>query len=110
GVGLKNTLLAVRGAYDEARAAGKAVGVACGVKNSGVGNGLKEYGEAILRPEADGTVTLFHSSTEMGQGVHPALQQMPCEELRVTAEVVRVHVDTIRELDTGQCTASRSTV
>ena len=110
GVGLKNTLLAVRDAYDEARAAGKAVGVACGVKNSGVGNGLKEYGKAILRPEADGTVTLFHSWTEMGQGVHTALQQIACEELGVTAEVVRVHVDTIRELDTGQCTASRSTV
>jgi CO/xanthine dehydrogenase Mo-binding subunit len=80
------------------------------VKNSGVGNGLTEYGKAILRPEADGTVTLFHSWTEMGQGVHTALQQIACEELGVTADRVRVHVDTIRELDTGQCTASRSTV
>src|SRR6266542_380868 len=110
GVGLKRTLVAVRDAYEEARAAGKSVGVACGVKNSGVGNGLKEYGKAILRPEADGTVPLFHSWTGMGQGVHTALQKIACEELGVTADVVRVHVDTIRELDTGQCTASRSTV
>ena len=106
GVGLKKTLEAVRDAYREARFAG----IACGVKNSGVGNGLTEYGKAILRPEADGTVTLFHSWTEMGQGVHTALQQIACQELGVTADRVRVFVDTIRELDTGQCTASRSTV
>ncbi len=106
GVGLKKTLLAVRDAYRAAKYAG----IACGLKNSGVGNGLKEYGKAILRVEADGSVTLFHSWTEMGQGVHTALQQIACEELGITADRVRVEVDTIRDIDTGQCTASRSTV
>jgi selenium-dependent xanthine dehydrogenase len=106
GVGIKKTLLAVREAYRSADHAG----IACGVKNSGVGNGLTEYGKAILRPDADGTVTLFHSWTEMGQGVHTALQQIACEELGLTADKVTVTVDTIREIDTGQCTASRSTV
>jgi selenium-dependent xanthine dehydrogenase len=106
GVGIKKTLLAVRDAYRDAPHAG----IACGVKNSGVGNGLKEYGKAILRPEADGTVTLFHSWTEMGQGVHTALQQIACEELGLAAGQVTVVVDTVREIDTGQCTASRSTV
>ncbi|MGH2571891.1 MAG: selenium-dependent xanthine dehydrogenase [Actinomycetota bacterium] len=110
GVGIKKTLLSVKDAYYEALGAGKAVGVACGVKNSGVGNGLKEFGKAILRPEADGTVTLFHSWTEMGQGVHTALQQIACQELGLQADRVNVVVDTIREIDTGQCTASRSTV
>jgi selenium-dependent xanthine dehydrogenase len=106
GVGIKKTLLAVRDAYRSAKHAG----IACGVKNSGVGNGLTEYGKAILRPEANGTVTLFHSWTEMGQGVHTALQQIACQELGLTADKVTVTVDTIREIDTGQCTASRSTV
>jgi len=106
GVGVKKTLLAVRDAYREARFAG----IACGVKNTGIGNGLTEYGKAILRPEADGTVTLFHSWTEMGQGCHTALQQIACEELGLTTDGVRVVVDTMRELDTGQTTASRSTV
>jgi xanthine dehydrogenase molybdenum-binding subunit len=106
GVGLKKTLLAVKDAYRSAKHAG----IACGVKNSGVGNGLKEYGKAILRPETNGTVTLFHSWTEMGQGVHTALQQIACQELGLTADRVQVVVDTVRELDTGQCTASRSTV
>ncbi len=106
GVGLKKTLRAVRDAYRSARYAG----VACGLKNTGVGNGLKEYGKAILRVEQDGNVTLFHSWTEMGQGVHTALQQITCQELGLPADRVRVIVDTVRELDTGQCTASRSTV
>jgi xanthine dehydrogenase molybdenum-binding subunit len=106
GVGLKQTLLAVRDAYREARYAG----IACGLKNTGIGNGVTEHGRAILRPESDGTVSLLHSWTEMGQGVHTVLRQMACEELGLPAERVRVAVDTERELDTGLTTASRSTV
>ncbi|MDH4103338.1 MAG: selenium-dependent xanthine dehydrogenase [Thermoleophilia bacterium] len=106
GVGLKKTLLAVRDAYRGARFAG----IACGVKNTGIGNGVPEYGRAVLRPERDGSVTLFHSWTEMGQGVHTALRQIACEELGLSGDCVRVVVDTERDLDTGQTTASRSTV
>jgi selenium-dependent xanthine dehydrogenase len=106
GVGLKKTLEAVRDAFHSAKYAG----IACGLKNSGVGNGLTEWGKAILRVEDDGSVTLFHSWTEMGQGVHTALLQIACEELGLSPERVRVAVDTIRDIDTGQCTASRSTV
>jgi aldehyde oxidoreductase len=106
GVGLKKTLEAVKDAYRSAKYAG----LACGLKNSGVGNGLTEWGKAILRVEDEGSVTLFHSWTEMGQGVHTALLQIACHELGLSPERIRVAVDTIRELDTGQCTASRSTV
>ena len=110
GVGVKKTLLAVKDAYYAAKEAGRAVGIASGAKNTGVGNGLPEFGKAILRPETDGSVTLFHSWTEMGQGCHTALQQIACEELGLGADRVTVVVDTSRELDTGQTTASRSTV
>ena len=106
GVGLKKTLLAVRDAYREARFAG----IACGVKNTGIGNGVPEHGRAILRPESDGSLTLYHSWTEMGQGVHTVLRQIVCEELGLPADRVRIVVDTERDLDTGQTTASRSTV
>ena len=106
GVGLKQTLLAVRDAYRGARFAG----IACGLKNTGIGNGITEYGRAVLRPEEDGTVTLFHSWTEMGQGVHTVLRQLACEELGLPPDRIRVRVDTVRDLETGQTTASRSTV
>jgi xanthine dehydrogenase molybdenum-binding subunit len=46
----------------------------------------------------------------MGQGVHTVLQQIVCEELGLPPDRVQVVVDTEHELDTGQTTASRSTV
>jgi selenium-dependent xanthine dehydrogenase len=106
GVGIKATLLAVRDAYRSARYAG----IACGAKNTGIGNGMIERGRAILRPEADGAVTLFHSWTEMGQGIHTALRQIAAHELGIPASRIRVRVDTERELDTGETTASRATL
>ena len=106
GVGVKKTLLAVRDVYRDARFAG----IACAVKNTGIGNGVPELGHVVLRVEDDATVTLFHSWTEMGQGVDTILQQIACEELGLPPERVHVVVDTVRELDTGQTTASRSTV
>jgi xanthine dehydrogenase molybdenum-binding subunit len=106
GVGLKRTLRAVEDAYRSAPFAG----IACGLKNTGIGNGVPEHGRVILRPEPDGRITLYHSWTEMGQGVHTVLRQIACEELGVPADTIRVLVDTERELETGQTTASRSTV
>ncbi len=105
GVGLEKTLLAVRDAYRGARFAG----IACGAKNVGIGNGMVERGRAILRPEADGTLTLWHSWTEMGQGVHTVFAQIVAQEVGVDPAAVRVLVDTERELDTGETTASRAT-
>jgi xanthine dehydrogenase molybdenum-binding subunit len=106
GVGLKRTLLAVRDAYRSARYAG----IACGAKNTGIGNGMVERGRVRLRPEANGTITLFHSWTEMGQGIHTALRQIAAQELGVPTERIGIVVDTERELDTGETTASRATV
>jgi xanthine dehydrogenase molybdopterin-binding subunit B len=74
-----------------------------------VGNGFPERGRAILRPETDGSVTLYHSWTEMGQGVHTVMRQIVCEELGIEPGLVRVVVDTERELNTGETTASRAT-
>ena len=105
GVGLEKTLLAVRDAYRGARVAG----IACGAKNVGIGNGMVERGRAILRVEPDASVTLWHSWTEMGQGVHTVFAQVVAEELGVDPARVRVLVDTERELDTGETTASRAT-
>ena len=106
GVGLRKTLLAVRDVYRSARYAG----IACAVKNVGLGNGITEYGRALLRPEPDGRLTLFHSWTEMGQGVHTIFRQIVCQELGIPPERVTVTVDTMRELDTGETTASRATM
>ena len=104
GVGLKATLEAVREAYRGAQFAG----IACGYKNTGIGNGVPEGGKAVLRVGEGGTITLFHSWTEMGQGVHTVMRQILCEELGIEPERVRVEVDTALELETGMTTASRA--
>jgi xanthine dehydrogenase molybdenum-binding subunit len=109
-LGAVRCLDAVKPQYDAARAAGKAVGVGLGLKNSGLGNGFKEIARAVVRFEDDGTVEVRHCWTEMGQGVHTVVQQVAVEELDVDAARVRVIVDTTRELGAGQTTGSRGTL
>jgi CO/xanthine dehydrogenase Mo-binding subunit len=47
--GAEACLDAIRPAYDAARAAGKAVGLGLGLKNSGLGNGFREVSGAVVR-------------------------------------------------------------
>jgi xanthine dehydrogenase molybdenum-binding subunit len=109
-VGLKKTLLAVKERYDQARAEGRAVGVACGMKNSGIGNGAREWGKARLVVEADGTVSLFNGFTEMGQGLLTVLIQCAVEVTGLPVEQFRARVDTSHEMAVGQTTGSRGTL
>ena len=108
--GARRCLDAVKPAYDDAVAAGLAVGLGLGIKNSGLGNGFKEVARAVVRFEEDGTVEVRHCWTEMGQGVHTVARQVAVEELHVDPARVRVVVDTSRELGAGQTTGSRGTL
>jgi xanthine dehydrogenase molybdenum-binding subunit len=96
--------------YDQARSEGKAVGLGFGLKNSGLGNGFKEWAKAVVRFEEDGTVEVRHCWTEMGQGIHTVALQVAVEELGIEPQRIRVIVDTTRELGTGQTTGSRGTL
>ena len=108
--GALHSLEAVKPHYDAARAAGKAVGLGLGLKNSGLGNGFKEIARAVVRFTREGGVEVRHCWTEMGQGVHTVAQQVAAEELGVDASSIRVLVDTSRELGAGQTTGSRGTL
>ncbi|MFI5044941.1 MAG: molybdopterin cofactor-binding domain-containing protein [Acidimicrobiales bacterium] len=103
-------LEAVREDVETAVAAGKAVGVGLGLKNSGLGNGFKEVIRAVVAFHDDGMVDVRHCWTEMGQGVHTIAAQVAVEELGVDPVVVRVLVDTTREIGAGQTTGSRGTL
>jgi len=69
-----------------------------------------EYGRAVVRPEGDGRLTVFHSWTEMGQGTHTVMRQIASDELDLPPRSIEVRVDTTHELDTGITTASRATM
>ncbi len=109
-LGAQMCLDAVKEPYDAAVAAGKAVGLGLGLKNSGLGNGFKEIAKAVVHFRPDGMVEVRHCWTEMGQGVHTVAQQVAIEELGVAADQIVVIVDSTRELGTGQTTGSRGTL
>ena len=108
--GAQRCLDAIKPAYDAAIAAGDAVGLGLGLKNSGLGNGFLEIVRAVVHFCADGTVEVRHCWTEMGQGVHTVAAQVAIEELGIDPACVRVIVDTTRELGAGQTTGSRGTL
>jgi aldehyde oxidoreductase len=101
----------IRGEYESLRAAGKAVGLGLGMKNSGLGNGFREVSGAVVRFRSDtGRVEVRHGWTEMGQGVHTVALQVASAELGIEPDRIDVIVDTTRELGFGQTTGSRGTL
>ncbi|HWP43389.1 MAG TPA: selenium-dependent xanthine dehydrogenase [Blastocatellia bacterium] len=105
-VGLKKTLEAVRDIYRNAKYAG----IACGIKNVGIGNGMPEYGKAMLEVDSEGRIGIYTGFTEMGQGLFTVLLQTACEETGLPPSAFHlVTADTKYDLDCGQTTASRGT-
>jgi xanthine dehydrogenase molybdenum-binding subunit len=109
-VGIRRTLEAVKDAYYEAKRAGRAVGLACGVKNSGIGNGVAEWGRCRLVVERDGSISLYNGYTEMGQGLLTICQQFAAEVTGLKAKLFRPKVDSTFALGCGQTTGSRATL
>lgn len=108
--GAEACLDAMKPHYEAARAAGKAVGIGLGLKNSGLGNGFHEKAGAVVRFRDDGRVEVRHGWTEMGQGVHTVALQVAAQELGVAPDRIDVIVDTTRQLGFGQTTGSRGTL
>ncbi|MEM1333509.1 MAG: molybdopterin cofactor-binding domain-containing protein [Actinomycetota bacterium] len=111
-LGARACLDAVKPAYDDAVAAGRAVGIGLGLKNSGLGNGFNEVARAVVHFRDDGSemIEVRHCWTEMGQGVHSVALQVAVEELGVDPDRIEVIVDSTRELGAGQTTGSRGTL
>jgi aldehyde oxidoreductase len=105
GVGLRQTLLAVRDIFAQARCAG----IACAIKNTGIGNGVPDLGRARIVIEAPDRIIIYHGWSEMGQGVHTMALQTVCERTGIDPKILDVRVDTASETVCGMTTASRGT-
>ncbi len=106
GVGLKETLLTIK---DEFYAA-KTAGLACGIKNCGIGNGVLEECDVKIEIQPENRILLQHGWTEMGQGVDTVAQQILCEEIGIdNPDCVEVSVNTESKARAGMTTASRAT-
>ncbi len=105
-VGIRKTLLAVKDLYYSSKFAG----VACGIKNVGIGNGMPEYGQAIVTIHEDETITINTGFTEMGQGFCTVMIQFFSDVTGIDPRKVRVDIDTTQPTPCGMTTASRATV
>ena len=103
------TLDAVQAAYDQARTAGKAVGLASAIKNVGIGVGVPDMGRVRLEVHG-GRVVVFSGAACMGQGVELVLRNVVCGSLDLPSSAVDVHLgDTATTPEAGVTTASRQT-
>ncbi|MGL5478639.1 MAG: selenium-dependent xanthine dehydrogenase, partial [Clostridium sp.] len=85
-------------------------GIACCMKNAGVGVGLPDTGRCKVAV-VDGKVHIRTSAACIGQGVGTVVVQVVCEVLKIPREkVVYESPDTDITPDSGTTTASRQTV
>lgn len=105
GAGTRETLLAVKDEFYKAKYAG----LACGIKNTGIGNGMPDESSARISIVGPDKILIDHGWTEMGQGVNTIATQVVCEETGLPPSLMEVRVDTIAEQVAGMTTASRAT-
>jgi len=103
--GIRRTLEAVRKAYKAAPIAG----IACGIKNTGIGNGLEDTGRVLITVHDHGHVEILTGFTEMGQGLHTILRQVVHEETGLDPEIMAVRTVSDPRVECGMTTASRAT-
>ena len=109
--GLVETLEAIKPTYDAAVAAGDPVGIACAMKNAGVGVGIPDWGRCKLIVEPDGKVHIYTGASCIGQGLGTVLVQtvVTCTGLR-RGDVVYERSNTWIAPDSGDTSGSRQTL
>ena len=105
GTGVRETLLAVKDIFQNSKYAG----IACGIKNTGIGNGMPDDGIVVIEVISENKIILNHGWTEMGQGVNTMAVQFLCEATGIDPNIIEVAVDTAKEAKSGMTTASRAT-
>ncbi len=104
--GLAETLEAVKPYYEKAKYAG----LACAMKNAGVGVGIPDTGRVRLTVE-DGKVHIFAGASCIGQGLGTVLTQMICDQTGLSyKDVVYERSNTYFAPDSGTTSGSRQTL
>lgn len=106
GTAIRETLLAVKDEYEKAPFAG----IACAMKNSGLGVGVPDTGRCKLVVQS-GKVHIRSSAACIGQGLGTITTQIVCETTGLAPNRVVVDTpDTLLTPNSGTTTASRQTV
>lgn len=104
---LKETLLEVKEVYEANK---DRAGIACAMKNAGVGVGIPDKGRCRLVVK-DGVVEIYSAASDIGQGCATVFIQVVCETLKVRFDQVR-HMGSNSEFapDSGTTSGSRQTL
>ena len=109
--GLVETLEAVKEEYEAALAAGKLVGIACAMKNAGVGVGIPDWGRVKLIVEEDAKLHIYSGASCIGQGLGTVLVQMTVTNTDLTRDdIVYERSNTWIAPDSGTTSGSRQTM
>lgn len=106
GTALVETLEAVKEVYESSNR----VGIACAMKNAGVGVGLPDYGRCFLTVEDD-IICIRSGASCIGQGLGTVLKQIVCETLKIEGKYVKyMGAETNLSPNSGMTTGSRQTL
>ncbi len=111
GTSIYDTLMAVKDYYEEMdKKEGVHVGIACAMKNAGLGVGVPDIGRCKLAV-IDGKVHIRTSAGPIGQGLQTVIYQVAINAAGLKPEDFEVeHPDSELTPDSGTTTASRQTV
>ena len=105
--GLVETLLAVKEDFDNA----KIKGIACAMKNAGVGVGIPDWGRCKLIIEDDCKVHIYTGASCIGQGLGTVLVQMIVSNTNLSRDdIVYERSNTWIAPDSGDTSGSRQTL
>lgn len=105
--GLVETLVAVKEEFDKA----KIKGIACAMKNAGVGVGIPDWGRCKLIVEGDAKLHIYSGASCIGQGLGTVLVQMICTNTALTRDdIVYERSNTWIAPDSGDTSGSRQTM
>lgn len=109
--GLVETLEAVKEDFDAAWEAGKPVGIACAMKNAGVGVGIPDWGRVKLIVEDDHKLHIYSGASCIGQGLGTVLVQMVVTNTDLKRDdIVYERSNTWIAPDSGTTSGSRQTL
>ena len=104
--GMQLCLDAVRDIYKSSEVP---TGIACGIKNTGIGNGLEDTGRVLIKVLENEQLEILTGFTEMGQGLFTILTQVVSELTNIPTSKMKVKSISYPATKCGMTTASRAT-
>ncbi len=105
-VGMQKCLDAVKEVYKNSKVP---TGIACGIKNTGIGNGLEDTGRVLIKVLENEKIEILTGFTEMGQGLFTILTQVVNELTDIPLTNMSVKSISYPTTKCGMTTASRAT-